>query len=399
MQRIADKWASFLVPVALLVAVITYFVTKDITRAVTILVVFCPCALVLATPTAIMAGIGQASKYGVIIKSGDALEKMGKVDVIAFDKTGTITLGNLEVCDVLPVADISKSELIEITASAESKSEHPLGKAITAYAKNQNIDLREVVEFKMTSGKGIVSKIKCPQKQLEKTVLCGNEKFLAEHNIRIDEAVQNRIDTLRLQGKASVLVADEKSILGIIALSDVIREETAATIQNLQKLKTECILLTGDNENTAEYFAEKAGIKNVLSNLLPEQKVGQIVKMQSEGKTVCMVGDGVNDAPALKTADVGIAMGSMGSDIAIETADIALMTDDIEKIPYLKRLSNATVKTIQSGIFLSMFINITGVILSVAGWLNPTTGALVHNAGAIFVVLIATLLYDRKFDK
>ncbi|MBR5866518.1 MAG: cation-translocating P-type ATPase, partial [Spirochaetaceae bacterium] len=145
MQRIADKWASFLVPVALLVAVITYFVTKDITRAVTILVVFCPCALVLATPTAIMAGIGQASKYGVIIKSGDALEKMGKVDVIAFDKTGTITLGNLEVCDVLPVADISKSELIEITASAESKSEHPLGKAITAYAKNQNIDLREVV--------------------------------------------------------------------------------------------------------------------------------------------------------------------------------------------------------------------------------------------------------------
>lgn len=397
MQRIADKWASVLVPLALVVAVITYFVTKDITRAVTVLVVFCPCALVLATPTAIMAAIGQATKYGVIIKSGDALEKMGKVDTIAFDKTGTITFGKLEVCDVIPCADISKTELIETVASAEAKSEHPLGKAIVFYAKEQNIVLQEIIDFKMTSGKGIVSKIKCSKKQTEKIVLCGNEKFLTEHNIRIDEAVQKQINSLRLQGKASVLVADEKSILGIISLSDMIRPETFNIIQNLQKLKTDSVLLTGDNENTAEYFASKAGIKNVLSNLLPEQKVEQIVKMQSSGKTICMIGDGINDAPALKTADVGIAMGVMGSDIAVEAADIALMTDDITKIPYLKRLSNATVKTIQSGIFLSMFINIVGVILSVLGWLNPTTGALVHNAGAIFVVLIATLLYDRKF--
>ena len=396
-QRITDKWASVLVPVALLIAIITLLVTKDITRAVTILVVFCPCALVLATPTAIMAGIGQATKHGIIIKSGEALEKMGKVDTITFDKTGTLTFGKLEVSDIIPFENYSKEELLSLTASAESKSEHPLAKAILEFAKNQNVNIFESTVFKMTSGKGIVSSVL--QNNVSKKIICGNEKFLAEHKVKIEENIFLQLEQLRLQGKAVILIAEENTCIGIIALSDILRSDVSEIICKLNSMKVNSVLLTGDNKKTAQYFANLAGIKNIFSELLPEQKVEQIINLQNENKTVCMIGDGINDAPALKTADVGIAMGSMGSDIAIESADIALMQDDISKLPYLKRLSNATVKTIKISISLSMIINFLAIILSVIGALNPTTGALVHNAGSVFVVLFAALLYDRNFDK
>ena len=396
-QRITDKWASVLVPVALFIAIITLIVTKDITRAVTVLVVFCPCALVLATPTAIMAGIGQATKHGIIIKSGEALEKMGKVDTITFDKTGTLTFGKLEVSDIIPFKNYSKDELLSLTASAESKSEHPLAKAILEFAKKQNVNIFESTEFKMTSGKGIVSTIL--QNNVSKKIICGNENFLAEHKVKIEENIFLQLEQLRLQGKAVILIAEENSCIGIIALSDILRSDVSEIICKLNSMKVNSVLLTGDNKKTAQYFANLAGIKNIFSELLPEQKVEQIINLQNKNKTVCMIGDGINDAPALKTADVGIAMGSMGSDIAIESADIALMQDDISKLPYLKRLSNATVKTIKISISLSMIINFLAIILSVIGALNPTTGALVHNAGSVFVVLFAALLYDRNFDK
>lgn len=393
MARIADKAASWLVPVALLIAIIAGIVTKDIVRAVTVLVVFCPCALVLATPTAIMAAIGQATKHGVIIKSGEALEKMGKVDTIAFDKTGTLTYGKLEVCDIIPFSDtVSKDMLLTLAASAEAKSEHPLGKAIVSYAKNNNIILTESTEFKMTTGKGILAEID------GKKVLCGNEKFLLGYGVMMDSSVHGELEALRMQGKASILVAENEKCIGVIALSDVLRPEAADMVSRLSSMQTKAVLLTGDNQKTADYFASKVGITEVRAELLPEQKVDNITALQGEGKNVCMIGDGVNDAPALKTASVGVAMGSMGSDIAIEAADIALMSDDISKIPYLKRLSNATVKTIKASITLSMCINFVAVVLSVTGILNPTTGALVHNAGSCFVVLIAALLYDRKFS-
>lgn len=396
-QRITDKWASVLVPVALFIAIITLIVTNDITRAVTVLVVFCPCALVLATPTAIMAGIGQATKHGIIIKSGEALEKMGKVDTITFDKTGTLTFGKLEVSDIITFQNYSKDELLSLTASAESKSEHPLAKAILEFAKNQNVNIFESTEFKMTSGKGIVSTIL--QNNISKKIICGNENFLIEHKVQLEENIISQLEQLRLQGKAVILIAEENSCIGIIALSDILRSDVSEIICKLNSIKVNSVLLTGDNKKTAQYFANLAGIKNIFSELLPEQKVEKIISLQNENKTVCMIGDGINDAPALKTADVGIAMGSMGSDIAIDSADIALMQDDISKLPYLKRLSNATVKTIKISISLSMFINFLAIILSVIGALNPTTGALVHNAGSVFVVLFAALLYDRKFDK
>lgn len=377
MARIADRVASWLVPVAMLVAVIAGIATQDIVRAVTVLVVFCPCALVLATPTAIMAAIGQATKHGVIIKSGEALEKMGKVDTIAFDKTGTLTYGKLEVSDVLSFSpELSKDKLLYLAASAEAKSEHPLGKAIVAYAKKLDLPLSESAAFQMTSGKGISAEVDGYQ------LLCGNEKYLHECGVSVTANAGAALEKLRLQGKASILVAVNGQCVGVIALSDVLRPEAAAMVQKLTAMQTNTVLLTGDNQKTADYFAAQVGIREVYADLLPEDKVGNIAALQQRDRNVCMIGDGVNDAPALKTASVGVAMGSMGSDIAVEAADIALMSDDISKIPYLKRLSNATVKTIKLSITLSMCINFLAVTLSVLGLLNPTTGALVHNAGS-----------------
>ena len=392
MARIADKAASWLVPVALLIAVVAGLITKDIVRAVTVLVVFCPCALVLATPTAIMAAIGQATKHGVIIKSGEALEKMGKVDTIAFDKTGTLTYGRLEVSDIISFGSVSENELLSLTASAEAKSEHPLGKAIVTCAKEKALQIVESDVFQMTTGKGIYAEVN------GKKLLCGNEKYLLDNGVSISKEVGQHLQRLRTQGKASILVAEGNICIGVIAMSDVLRPEAKGMVDRLHDMNTNIVLLTGDNEKTADYFASQVGIRQVRAQLLPEEKVSSITAIQNEGKEVCMIGDGVNDAPALKTASVGVAMGGLGSDIAVEAADIVLMSDDISKLPYLKRLSNATVKTIKFSIGLSMCINFFAVACSVLGILNPTTGALVHNAGSCFVVLIAALLYDRKFE-
>ena len=393
MQRIADKAASYLVPAALLIAIASYIATGNIVTAVTVLVVFCPCALVLATPTAIMAAIGQATKHGVIIKSGEALEKMGKVDTIAFDKTGTLTYGRLEVSDVIVIdSDMQEDEFLSLVASAESRSEHPLGKAIVEGARTRKIEIRESEDFKMLSGRGIEAVVD------SESILCGSERFIRENEINIGEKALHALEKFRSEGKASILVAVRGRVIGIVALSDVIKEDAKNMVSKLSAMNTKTVLLTGDNKKTATYFASKIGIVEVRAELLPEEKVENIEAIRKAGHRVCMIGDGVNDAPALKSADVSVAMGSMGSDIAIEAADIALMSDDISKIPYLKKLSNATIKTIKASITLSMCINAVAIILSLLGLLNPTTGALVHNAGSCFVVLIAALLYDRKFN-
>ena len=393
MQRIADRVASWLVPVALLIAILAYVFTGNIVTAVTVLVVFCPCALVLATPTAIMAAIGQATKHGVIIKSGEALEKMGKVDTIAFDKTGTLTYGRLDVSDLISFDEsISETGLLSLAASAEARSEHPLGKAIVAYAKAKEVPPVEPAAFRMTAGKGVFAEVD------NRSLLCGNEKFLTENGVSIDNKVQSALERLRTQGKASILVAEDQKCIGVIALSDVLRPEAKAMVSRLSDMHTRTVLLTGDHQKTADYFAQQIGISEVRAELLPEEKVRNIEELQAENHKVCMIGDGVNDAPALKTADVSVAMGSMGSDIAVDAAEVALMSDDISKIPYLKRLSNATVRTIKASITLSMCINFVAIVLSLMEVLTPTTGALVHNAGSCFVVLIAALLYDRKFE-
>ncbi|WP_407461809.1 heavy metal translocating P-type ATPase [Methanobrevibacter sp.] len=390
-QRIADKWATWLVPVALLIAIAAWLITGNIERGVTVLVVFCPCALILATPTAIMAAIGQATKYGVLIKSGEALETLGGLNTLVFDKTGTLTYGNLAVSDIVSLKDdLDEMDVLKIVASCEKLSEHPLAKAIVEKAKDAEIDIDEPQDFKMYPGKGVSCKNSFGQ------VYAGNSKFLSENNFDVN--VDSQLNQLKHEGKASIIVALNGEIIGLIGLSDVIREDSKDMIQNLHDLGTETILLTGDNTETANYFASQVGIGKVYGNLLPQEKLAWIEKLKSEGKKVCMIGDGVNDAPALKTADVSVAMGSVGSDVAIEAADIALLGDDIGKIPYLKKLSNSTLFTIKANIIMSMAINAAAIVCSILGLLNPVTGAIVHNAGSCLVVLNAALLYDRKFD-
>ena len=391
-QRIADIVASRLVPIALMIACIGYLITGNIIVGVTVLVVFCPCALVLATPTAVMAAIGQATKHGVIIKSGEILETMGKVDTMAFDKTGTLTRGQLAVQSILAVdTDYSETDILQLAASAEAKSEHPIGKAIVSHAIKQDLEILDTTSFTMSVGKGIIAVIK------GRELYCGNERFLEEHNIIVCDSIQKAINVYRSEGKVSVIIADKEHIIGIITLSDTMRNDAINMISAISSLDMTTVLLTGDSKEAATYIGKKSGVSEIHAELLPGEKVSIIESLQGKHHKVCMVGDGINDAPAMKTADVSIAMGTIGSDIAIETADIALMSDDLSKIPYIKRLSDATIKTIKFSIALSMVINCIAIILSLLEVLTPTTGALVHNVGSCLVVLIAARLYDRKF--
>ncbi len=401
MQKIVDKWATWLVPIAVLIAIATYlilaygFAQPDdaLVRAVTVLVVFCPCALALATPTSIMAAIGQATKKGVLIKSGEALERMGAVSAVAFDKTGTITKGKLTVSDAYGF-DVSENELLAIVSTVESRSEHPIGKAVVRYAKDNGVEQSEISNFSMNVGKGVCAEIGGT------TYYCGNEKLIAEEaKVEITTEASEIIDRLRGEGKAVIIAATNERIIGVVGLSDEIKDTSIKAIENLKSAGIEkTMLLTGDNEKSANFIAKKVSISKVYSSLLPEDKVAAIKEMVDKNEGVCMVGDGVNDAPALKTATVGVAMGTMGSDIAIDAADIAIMGDDISKISYIKKLSNATIFSIKFNIILSMAINFVAIILSVMGLLNPTTGALVHNVGSVLVVLNAARLYDKKID-
>lgn len=401
MQRIVDKWASYLVPLACVIAIITYLILffvlnqpeAALVRAVTVLVVFCPCALALATPTSIMAAVGQATKNGVLIKTGEALERMGDISTVAFDKTGTLTHGNLIVSDI-EVFDYNKEKFIEEVATVESHSEHPLGKAVMNYAKQEGLTLLPIRDFTMEVGKGITAYVD------EKKLFCGNEKIIQDNVCPdISEEINTVISNMREQGKAIIIVATEERIIGVIGLSDQIKSTAKKAISSLKESGiSKAILLTGDNEKSARFIASRVGITEVYSSLLPEEKVSAIQEFMNKSMGICMVGDGVNDAPALKTASIGIAMGTMGSDIAIDAADIAIMGDDISKIAYIKALSNATIFSIKFNISLSMFINCIAIILSVTGVLTPATGALVHNVGSVLVVLNAARLYDKKIS-
>ena len=400
-QKIVDKWAGYLVPLACIIAIVTYLIFSfaldrpddALIRAVTILVVFCPCALALATPTSIMAAIGQATKNGVLIKSGEALERMGTVNTVCFDKTGTITQGKLAVSDI-KTFDYDEKELLTLASTVESRSEHPIGKAVMSYAKANNINLLDLTHFVMEVGKGVVATIN------ETQIFCGNEKLIEDNaKLTISNEVANTISALREQGKAVIIITNAEKVIGVIGLSDEIKDSSKLAIESLNSTGiSKTVLLTGDNEKSANYIANKVGITAVKSSLLPEGKVSAVSKLMKNGNSVCMVGDGVNDAPALKTANVGVAMGTMGSDIAIDAADIAIMGDDIAKISYIKKLSNATIFSIKFNITMSMIINFAAIILSVMGLLNPATGALVHNAGSLLVVLNAARLYDKKIN-
>ncbi len=392
-QREADLWAQWLVPASIAIALAGYVALRllgyeqgeALLRAVTVLVVFCPCALALATPASIMAAIGQATKKGIIIKSGEALEALGRVDTLAFDKTGTLTLGQPAVASIHAYC-ASQEEVLRLAASLESRSEHPLGKAIASANKQP---LENVTNFRALPGRGVKGDVS------GRSLLCGNEACLAEAGIKLDEAPYATLQHLRSQGMATILVAEGPRLLGILGMQDTIRHNTQEILRSLGTLDK--LLLTGDNMRAAKHFAAHLQLDAIHADLLPEEKSSLIKQLQRKGKRVAMVGDGVNDSPALKEASVGIAMSHLGSDIATEAADISLMQDDLSNLPYLMRLSQATLRTIRFNIAASLVINLGAIALSLMGVLNPVSGALVHNAGSLIVILNAAFLYDRKF--
>jgi len=389
---IADRWATWIVIIALASAFGTWIITGEIIRSVTILVVFCPCALVLATPTAIMASIGNATKFGILVRAGDALERLSKVTIIAFDKTGTLTYGKPDVVAVQSYnSDISSEDLLALIASAELRSEHPLGKAIVSYfRKTSNITLQEPQEFTMLPGRGVIATV------AGYMIFAGNTPLLIENSVMISQDIIKEASTYINNGSTIIYVAINGFAAGFVALSDTLRKDSANTIKKLKLLNVESVLLTGDNALAASHIAKGVGISNIHSQCLPEDKMSAIEQYQDENKMVCMIGDGINDAPALKKAYVGVAMGGIGSDIAVDAADIALVSDDIKCIPHLLSLSQKTMKTIKLNLALSMLLNFVAIILAMAGILNPVTGALVHNIGSVAVIINSALLLNFK---
>lgn len=383
---IADRWATWIVVAALSAAILTGIITGEVIRAVTILVVFCPCALVLATPTAIMAAIGNVTKYGILVREGDALERLTEVKKITFDKTGTLTYGKPKVVAVKNyLSEYSDENLYKLVASAESMSEHPLGKAIVeSYLEGKLGQVIKPEEFKMVPGRGVCAKVD------EKEILAGNIDFMKEHNINGFNTEE--IESYISKGCTVIFIGISGTSAGFIALSDTIRENCYDTIEKIKGLGISPVLLTGDNKFSAKHIANSIGIEDFKAECLPEDKLSVIDNFENDNMPVCMVGDGINDAPSLKKARVGIAMGGIGSDIAVDAADIVLVSDDISSIPHLLALSKKMIKTIKLNMTFSMGLNFIAIILAITGVLNPIFGALVHNAGSVIVIINSAFL-------
>lgn len=389
---IADKWATYIVVAAFISALLTWIITGEIIRAVTILVVFCPCALVLATPTAIVAAIGNVSKHGILVKEGDALERLSSISKIAFDKTGTLTYGKPKVEEVVSLIDnIKNEELYEMIASCELYSEHPLGKAIvSSFKETYNKEIKIPEEFKMIPGRGVIAKVN------NKKILAGNKHLLLDEKIKREDIRFIR-EKFRNQGKSIIYVAIDNKIGGYIILSDTLREESISMIESVKNLGISPVLLTGDNKYVASRVAKQVKIEEVKAECFPQDKLNLIDEYEKNNKMVCMVGDGINDAPALKKSFVGIAMGNVGSDIAVDAADIVLVRDDINNLPHLLKISKRMMKTIRVNLIFSMTLNFLAVILAMTGLLGPVVGALVHNVGSVIVIINSALLL--KYNK
>lgn len=388
---LTDRWATWIVVIALVSSIGTYLVTHQILRSVTILVVFCPCALVLATPTAIMAGIGNASKYGMLIKGGDVVERLSKIKNIAFDKTGTLTYGKLSVVEYKSFCpEYDDETFLKILASVEAYSEHPLGKAITSYYKENNEELLDIQNFIVNPGKGITANLG------KKSILVGNLKLIKDVDINLNKDIINISEEFTKKGCTVIYLSIDNKLIGYVALSDILREEAKEVISYIKSQKINPVMLTGDNKNSAQNIASIVGIDDIHPSLLPEDKMNIIKNLEDSKSPTCMIGDGVNDALALKYSSVGISMGAIGSDIAIEASDIALASDDIKNIPYLLYLSKKTMKTIKLNVTFSLALNFLAIILAMTGILNPVVGALVHNLGSVFVILNSAKLLKTR---
>ena len=410
--RLADKVSLIFVPtvifIAIFAALLWWFLIKYnvvsvsqnhfefvLTIFISILIIACPCSLGLATPTAIMVGTGKGAELGILIKSGEALEKLNEIDTIVFDKTGTLTEGTPKVIDIVSIGNaLSKDEILKIAASMEVNSEHPLGKAVYDEAKEKNVELYEVKKFLSISGRGVIGEIE------EKKYLLGNKKLLLDNGI--SNLYEEEIHRYELEGKTTILLADEEKLIAFITLADVVRNESIKLIEKLKKENIKTYMLTGDNERTAKVIAKKLGIDDVIAEVSPEDKYKKVKDLQEQGRKVVMVGDGVNDSPALAQADVGMAIGS-GTDIAIESADIVLMSKDIEIILTAIRLSKATIKNIKENLFWAFFYNSCGIpiaggllYLFTGHLLNPMLAGLAMGLSSVSVVTNALRLKRFK---
>ena len=410
--RLADKVSLIFVPtvifIAIFAALLWWFLIKYnvvsvsqnhfefvLTIFISILIIACPCSLGLATPTAIMVGTGKGAELGILIKSGEALEKLNEIDTIVFDKTGTLTEGTPKVIDIVSIDNVlSKDEILKIAASMEVNSEHPLGKAVYDEAKEKNVELYDVKKFLSISGRGVIGEIE------EKKYLLGNKKLLLENGI--SNLHEEEIHRYELEGKTTILLADEEKLIAFITLADVVRNESIKLIEKLKKENIKTYMLTGDNERTAKVIAKKLGIDDVIAEVSPEDKYKKVKDLQEQGRKVVMVGDGVNDSPALAQADVGMAIGS-GTDIAIESADIVLMSKDIETILTAIRLSKATIKNIKENLFWAFFYNSCGIpiaggllYLFTGHLLNPMLAGLAMGLSSVSVVTNALRLKRFK---
>ena len=386
---LADRWATWIVVIALSAAALTWFFTGEIIRSVTILVVFCPCALVLATPTAIMAAIGNATKHGFLVREGDALERLARVSKITFDKTGTLTYGIPKVVAVKSITSQTEDEIYALAAAAEQFSEHPLGKAVVRCYKQSNSQaLLEASDFTMTPGMGVSAMVG------KTSIIAGNTKLL--HQLGISENHLPEVEQYLNEGSTIIYVAIDQVLAGYLVLADTVRNESKQMIRRIQDLQVEPVLLTGDHENAAAAIGGALGIREIHANCLPEDKLNHIGSYQAQGADVCMIGDGINDAPALKKANVGIAMGGVGSDIAVDAADIALVDDDIKELPHLLALAKRMMTTIKINLTFSMTLNFLAITLAITGLLGPVIGALIHNAGSVLVIINSAFLLRWK---
>lgn len=378
--RTADKWATIIVVIAFISAILTYLFTFEIIKSVTILVVFCPCSLVLATPTAIMAAIGNLGKHGILVKNGSSIEELSNIDEIVFDKTGTLTYGNPKVVKV--ISDNAK-EMMYLLASLESKSEHPLAKSIMKHYNSTRT--ADVEDFEMEVGKGVSGIINGSE------VIAGNKKQLKEMNIPLKYNCKIK------DFETEIYVAKDGEVIGKVLLADTLRETSKDTIWTLKGLRVRTALLTGDSKDTAEHIAKQVKIRKVRANQLPEDKTEYIKQEQIKGNKIAMIGDGLNDAASLRKANVGIAMADIGSDISVDAADIALINDNIEEIPFLIQISRKTVKTININITFALLLNILAMYLAILGKINPIEGALIHNIGSLIVILYSITLMKYNF--
>ncbi len=398
-QRLADKASSYFVPAVITVALLSFsgwwLVAGNFTMAiltfVAVLIISCPCALGIATPAALMVGVGKGAEAGILIRGGEYLERARNLQVVVFDKTGTLTRGEPEVTDIIASGKYKKEDVLSIAASVESGSEHPLAEAVINEAKRRKTAVLKASSFEAISGKGAKARLG------KKVAAIGNRKMMLSQKVRITE-IEDKMKSLEHQGKTAIIVSMDSKLVGLIAIADALKEHSAEAVKNLEALGIESVMLTGDNERTAKAIAAQAGIKNVIANVLPHEKLDVIRKLQEEGKVVAMVGDGINDAPALAQADVGIAIGS-GTDVAKETGGIILIKDDLRDVVTGIKLSKITMKKIKQNLFWAFAYNSAAIPLAAFGYLNPIIAAAAMALSSLTVVVNSALLKRIKVEK